>query len=64
MGKKIMIAVPSVQVFDVKDLENVFSSQKNILSLVSLKVFGDVKGLMLFTLEQPMALSLCEMCHR
>lgn len=60
MGKKIMIAVPAVNVFDTKDLGNVFPGSNKVLSLVSLKVLGDVKGVMLFSLEETMALLLCE----
>lgn len=60
MGKKIMIAVPAVDVLDAKGLGKIFTRGDKVLLLVSLKVLGDVKGIMLFSLEEAMAFSLCE----
>jgi len=60
MGRKIMIAVPLVEVYEGKDMQKIFSHPQQMLSLVSVKVLGDTTGIMLFSLDQEKAFSLCE----
>jgi len=60
MGRKIMIAVPSVDVLDYEQTANLFPDKEEVLSFVSLKVLGEATGALVFILKEKMALGLCD----
>lgn len=59
MGKRIMIVIPTVEVFLLKDLKNILGGEAVRYVLVSLSVLGQVQGSIIFVLEEKMAFKLC-----
>ncbi len=60
MGRKIMIAIPSIEVFELENMVTVFGKDVERLLLVKLVVLGDVKGVMVFVIEEKDAHLLCD----
>lgn len=60
MGHKIMIAVPSVEFFSLQDLEMVPNHEGKVFIQVSIGIYNDVKGVMVFIVEEPAANRLCD----
>lgn len=60
MGRKIMIVIPSVEVFLLKDLQYVIDGKGTSFVLISLPVLGQARGALIFALEEGMALKLCD----
>lgn len=60
MGRRIMIAIPSIQLFELEELENIVNGKNKIFVQISFSVLGDVRGAIIFVLEKSMALKLCD----
>lgn len=60
MGKKIMIAIPSISLIELTDLSGVLEDGDRSYVLVDLMVLGDIKGTIIFTLDEVTALALCD----
>lgn len=60
MGRRIMIAIPSIQLFELEELENIVNGKNKIFVQISFSVLGDVRGAIIFVLEKSMALRLCD----
>lgn len=60
MGKKIMIAIPSIELFELSHISDILRGEDANLVQISLAVYGDARGVMLFTLENDMAVTLCD----
>ena len=61
MGKKIMIAIPSIEVIEISKIASVVSDKECDVVLVRLLVYGDAKGAMVFLMEKEMAHILCDL---
>jgi chemotaxis protein CheC len=59
MGKKIMIAIPSVEVYSVSDFMNTLLNDDKDFVFVSMQILGDISGAVMFCLSEEMARSLC-----
>ncbi|MBI5417728.1 chemotaxis protein CheC [Candidatus Poribacteria bacterium] len=60
MGKKIMIAVPNIEILKLSQLNKIFKGDcKNIIQ-INFSLLGDVKGVMGFILNEKMAGTLCD----
>lgn len=60
MGKRIMIVIPSVEVFLLKDLQHIIDGGQAAHAMISLSVLGEARGVMIFILEKGMAMRLCD----
>ena len=60
MGRKIMIAIPSIETFELSTLASGIDGKNAKLVHVSLSVLGTTKGIMTFMLENTRALALCD----
>ncbi len=60
MGRKIMIAIPSIDILQLSQLNTVLDGKGKDFVLVDLQVLGDATGAMLFTLDKEKATSLCD----
>lgn len=60
MGRKIMVAIPSIQIASLGELGKAVNDGVRSYVHVSLYVLGDVKGAMIFTLDNDMAKVLCD----
>lgn len=61
MGKKIMIVIPSVEIFSLDQLNYAVDSDDANFILASLSILGDVAGLMIFALQEDIAMRLCDL---
>jgi len=60
MGKKIMIAIPSIELFELPCLGGaILDKEEDSFIQVSLKVLGEVKGAMAFVINEEKAKLLC-----
>lgn len=60
MDRKIMIDIPSIEVFELSQLGKILGSQGKIFVQVSLEVLGGVRGVMIFVIEKDLAIALCD----
>jgi len=60
MGRKIMIAIPEVAILQLPQLSQEMYGRGKILVQVSLAVLGQARGVMVFTLEENIAMLLCD----
>lgn len=60
MGRKIMIAIPSIEVIELTKLYEILNGKDKNFVQVTLKVLGDAKGALVFTMREDMAFSLCD----
>lgn len=60
MGRKIMIAIPAIDLHSANDIGMVFGDENADYVSVRLGVYGDVRGIMLMTMKLQMACSLCD----
>ncbi|MFH1791258.1 MAG: chemotaxis protein CheC [Candidatus Omnitrophota bacterium] len=60
MGKKIMIAIPSIEILETSDVSGVMGGGDKTFIQVCLKVLGDAEGIMVFTIEDTRAMTLCD----
>lgn len=60
MGRKIMIAIPSVEVFDLPGLNGKLDGKETKTVQISLSVLGSARGVVIFTIKEEMAFMLCD----
>ena len=61
MGRKIMIAIPSIEIVEFHDLKKVIPNGGRELLQVVLGIYGDARGAMLFVLDKETSMILCDM---
>lgn len=60
MARKIMIAIPSIEVVSFDGFNSMLSDSGKKYAMVSLSVVGDIKGTIFFIIEEKMAYLLCD----
>jgi chemotaxis protein CheC len=60
MNRRIKVVIPTVEIFLLKDLPSIIDGKGIPFVLISLSVLGQAKGVLIFTLEEGMALKLCD----
>ncbi|MDD5773902.1 MAG: chemotaxis protein CheC [bacterium] len=60
LGKKIMIAVPSVHIIELSRLDTFLNGTQKEIIQISLLVLGSVKGIIIFAIQEDGAAMLCD----
>jgi chemotaxis protein CheC len=60
MGRKIMIAIPSIEIVELQDFSRILPDDRSVYIMVSVPVLGDVGGSMHFVMEQEKSFRFCD----
>lgn len=59
MGKKIMVAIPSIDIVPLKNIRSVLNYEQDVVQ-VGMVVFGDITGMIFFALKEDSSKALCD----
>ncbi len=59
MGRKIMIAIPSIEIVQLKDVSRLLNYEHDVVQ-IGMAVLGDIMGVMFFTQSEESAKQLCD----
>jgi len=60
MGKKITIAIPSVEILGIEQISGVVYKKGEVFIQINIAVLGEITGTMMFIINQKTALTLCD----